>query len=125
MKVAKFRSYALLAVALLWAITPTMACVLPGATPTPAERACCHHMAEHCGGAMMPASHSCCQSPTHRNSALKQGQAAPPLRQILRALVPAAVPSLPLPTFAPGVHFSLLHSPPPEPSPGDSSVLRI
>jgi len=59
MRVTRIRAFALLAIALLWAVTPAMACVLPGATMTPAERECCHHMAEQCGSSMMPASHSC------------------------------------------------------------------
>jgi hypothetical protein len=71
MKVTRTRAFALLTVAVLWAITPAMACVLPGATMTPAERECCHQMAEQCGSSMMPASHSCCkaQGPNkHRSS---------------------------------------------------------
>jgi len=49
MRLTRTRAFALLTIALLWAITPAMACVLPGATMTPTERECCHHMAEQCG----------------------------------------------------------------------------
>jgi len=28
---------------LLWAVTPALACLLPGVVQTEAERACCHH----------------------------------------------------------------------------------
>jgi RsiW-degrading membrane proteinase PrsW (M82 family) len=107
MTVTKTRAFALLTIALLWAITPAMACVLPGATMTPAERECCHHMAEQCGSSMMPASHSCCKAQGPTNTVLPQA--------LLGALTAVAV----------RFHLSFLHAPPPEPSPGYNSVLRI
>ena len=47
----------------LWA-TPLVACMLPDALLTDAERECCATMAGQCGGTAMPESHSCCQMTT-------------------------------------------------------------
>jgi hypothetical protein len=49
------------ALVLLVSAAPTMACLVPSATLTAAERACCKQMADQCGGAEMTSSHSCCQ----------------------------------------------------------------
>ena len=55
------RQFALIVAVLLPLVTPAMACVLPGAHLTPAERACCKQMASQCGHMQMPVSHGCCQ----------------------------------------------------------------
>src|SRR5436190_14630589 len=47
--------------ALLLAAVPAMACTVPGATMTAAERDCCKRMAERCGHSEMAKSHGCCQ----------------------------------------------------------------
>lgn len=39
-----------------------MACFLPDAQMTQAEKECCRHMAEQCGKMEMPSSHSCCET---------------------------------------------------------------
>jgi len=81
MRVTRIRAFALLTIALLWAVTPAMACgVLRGATMTSAERECCHHMAEQCGSSMMPASHSCCKAQGPTNTVLPQALTAGPVR---------------------------------------------
>src|SRR6266704_2344921 len=49
------------ALALLLFASPTMACLLPNAELTAAEKACCRQMAHQCDRAGMPKSHSCCQ----------------------------------------------------------------
>ncbi len=49
------------AIAALLFTAPSMACLLPIGEMTRAERECCEHMAEQCGGVAMPSSHSCCQ----------------------------------------------------------------
>src|SRR6266705_895979 len=54
--------------ALVLAALPAMACTVPGATMTAAERDCCKRMAEQCGHSGMAKSHGCCQpqvSPNH------------------------------------------------------------
>src|SRR5947209_18704241 len=88
MRLTRTRAFVLLTIALFWAITPAMACVLPGATMTPAERECCHHMAEQCGSSMMPASHSCCKTQGPTNTVLPQAQAAGPVRPLTIAVIP-------------------------------------
>jgi len=49
------------ALALVLTALPVVACVLPGAEMTAAERECCKRMAEQCGDMGMPKSHPCCQ----------------------------------------------------------------
>ena len=125
MKVTRTRAFALLAITLLWAVTPAVACVLPGATMTPAERECCHHMAEQCGSSMMPASHSCCKAQGPTNTVLPQALAAGPVRPLTIAVIPPVASLAALPAVTVRSHLSFLHDPPPEPSPGCNSVLRI
>jgi hypothetical protein len=48
--------------AVLFAALPVMACAVPAAAMTPAERDCCKKMAEQCGDMGMAKSHPCCQS---------------------------------------------------------------
>jgi hypothetical protein len=47
--------------AMLLAVLPVAACVLPGAGMTSAERECCNKMAEQCGDMGMAKSHPCCK----------------------------------------------------------------
>jgi hypothetical protein len=47
--------------AMLLAVLPVAACVLPGAGMTSAERECCKKMAEQCGDMGMAKSHPCCK----------------------------------------------------------------
>ena len=55
------RQFALI-LAILWPLlAPAMACALPNAHLSPAERACCKQMKNECGSMGMPASHGCCQ----------------------------------------------------------------
>jgi hypothetical protein len=124
-RVNRIRTAVVLGAVLLWAATPTMACLLPGFAPTPAERECCHHMTEHCGQSAMPASHACCRAPAQSEPAVLQGQANLPLRNVIVA-VPATI-QVPWPAF---VATSLrcqgfLESPPGPPPSCSSSVLRI
>jgi cytochrome c556 len=51
-----------LALAVLFAALPVMACAVPNAEMTPAERECCKKMARQCGDMGMAKSHPCCQS---------------------------------------------------------------
>jgi len=124
MRVTRIRAFALLTIALLWAITPAMACVLPGATMTPAEQECCHRMAELCGSSMMPASHACCKAQGPTNTVLPQVQAGP-VRPLTIAVIPPVASLGALASVTVRCHLSFLHAPPPEPSPGCNSILRI
>ena len=74
---------------------------------------------------MMPASHSCCKAQGPTNTVLPQAQAAGPIRPLTIAVIP---PVASLGTLTPVTirfHLSFLHAPPPEPSSGYNSVLRI
>jgi hypothetical protein len=50
------------ALAALFAAMPVMACAVPNAAMTSAERECCEKMARQCGDMGMAKSHPCCQS---------------------------------------------------------------
>jgi hypothetical protein len=50
-----------LALAILFAALPVMACALPNVAMTAAERECCKRMAGQCGDMGMAKSHPCCQ----------------------------------------------------------------
>src|ERR1700724_2449314 len=56
------RRVGVLALAVLFAALPVMACAVPSAAMTPVERECCKKMAERCGHASMAKSHSCCET---------------------------------------------------------------
>lgn len=125
MKVNRIRTTVVLGAVLLWAVTPAMACLWPGFAPTPAERACCHHMTEHCGQSAMPASHTCCQAPIYPETVVVQGGANLPLKNAIAA-VPAKVQvSLPDLLAAPEASHAFSESPPGQPPSCSSSVLRI
>jgi len=53
--------------ALLLAALPAMACAIPGAVMTAAERDCCKRMANQCGHSGMAKSHGCCEIQTAPN----------------------------------------------------------
>lgn len=48
--------------AFYWTAAPLLACAIPGRAMTAQERECCKHMAEMCGSAQMPQSHTCCKT---------------------------------------------------------------
>ena len=121
--VSRVRALVLVSIVLLWVAAPAVACVLPGVTLAPAERECCHHMAQPCGQTAMPASHSCCQA-QGRHSALKQASVWIPNRRVTIA-VTAIQATLALPVMARSLLAIDLHSPPPNPQSLSFSVLRI
>jgi hypothetical protein len=82
-------------------------------------------MAEQCGSSMMPASHSCCTAQGPTNNVLPQAQAAGPVRPLTIAVMPPVASLGALPAVPVRCHLSFLHAPPPEPSPGYNSVLKI
>jgi hypothetical protein len=55
------RRVGVFALAVLFAALPVMACAVPNAAMTAAERECCKKMAEQCGDMGMTISHRCCQ----------------------------------------------------------------
>lgn len=121
--VTRVRAALLLSVVLMWVATPAIACVLPGISLTPAERECCHHMAEQCGQAAMPATHSCCQTKSHHSDAPPQVTASVPTRHLTIAVAVQPIPVLPIADSSRIAVY--LHSPPLDPQPSSISVLRI
>jgi len=101
---------------------PAMACLIPGAEMTEAERECCKHMAQQCGSMNMPSSHSCCQKEVSRPTSMLGATFA---QLIAPTLSGAVVGELPQPHIV-ASEFSLFElRPPPESPPGTSSILRI
>src|SRR5260370_39683860 len=87
-----------IAVALLvifWTAAPLLACVIPDRAMTAPERECCKHMAQMCGSANMPQSHSCCKTEVRPGTTMvvTHNQQACPGLQIVAALpVPTSPP---------------------------------
>jgi hypothetical protein len=110
-------------IAVLWAVTPAIACLVPMRQMTPAEHECCRKMAQQCGSSMMPSSHSCCQG-HQRDTAVSPIPTYPPNRSSALAIVsPSSVVLVDSALTSP---LSLAReAPPPESSAGCRSVLRI
>jgi hypothetical protein len=100
-----------------------MACTLPSALLTPAERACCRQMASQCGDTQMPSSHSCCKSvvPGGQRALAKTPPQAVYQAQFL-SLVTVVLSHFPQSTSLPFLAIS--HSPPEAP-PSSPFILRI
>ncbi len=116
--------WAALLVAMAWAVTPTMACLMPGVEMTAADHDCCQKMAAMCGGThRMPMSHSCCKA------SKPQGQV--PLATKVKTLPGAGIaiadrlPVLLAAAASPSSTFAPATDSPPESPPGCSLVLRI
>jgi hypothetical protein len=114
---------------LILLVTPIMACLIPAASMTAAERDCCKRMAQECGKAGMPQSHSCCLTtsvPDHF-AAIKSSSDVNALHVTLAvtyALDHAfRIPEL-VDFFGSGPWAADSHSPPISP-PASISVLRI
>jgi hypothetical protein len=114
-----------LAVALLWAATPAVACFLPSPELTAAEKECCHQMGGECGNSAMPSSHSCCKAPAQHDTVVTQAVGFSLLRHGALALSPSTVSLVSFSAETPLSRISFIHAPPPEPSPGSSPILRI
>lgn len=123
MKVSRAGALTMTFVAVLWAVTPAIACLVPMQQLTPAERECCRKMAQQCGSSAMPSSHSCCQG-HQRDTNVSPVPTYASTRPFSVAIVPKT--SIILIDFAATLPLSpALEAPPPESSPGSSSVLRI
>jgi hypothetical protein len=123
MYVSRKGALTMLVVTVLWAVTPAIACMIPIRPMTQAEHECCKKMAQQCGSSSMSSSHSCCQG-HERDTAVSAVPTYSPTRPFDVAIVPqtaalliASEPILP--------SVAALEAPPPEASPGCSSVLRI
>ena len=104
--------------------SPLMACMVPGETFTESERECCRHMAEHCGSAMMPDSHSCCKvTVRHSDSYLANSRFNAGIAYSVTTHVTGMDVWAPA-TFSQAQLFMQAHSPPESP-PETLSILRI
>jgi hypothetical protein len=124
MQVSRTGALTMTLVTVLWAVTPTVACFLPMPAMSAAERECCHKMAHQCGSAVMPASHSCCQTSHQRDSVISPALTYSPARHFNMVVVPRSA-FVPIHSASVSRHFLASEAPPPEPSPGCSSILRI
>ncbi len=107
---------------LVWSLVPAMACTLPDAQMTPAERACCVQMQRNCGGMDTPASHPCCQKQvrTEQNAVVQKVQRA--AHPIVMQIAPGA--QMAIPVSLPRGRRTLNVSPPLSP-PSTVTILRI
>lgn len=117
-----FRQIGAVLIALSFLGVPALACLLPDAQLTAEERECCKHMAEMCGSAGMPASHSCC-APAARavNHALPSGTICVSAPVVSTVALPAPAPSL----SELRTRLSSLAESPPGSPPDTTLVLRI
>jgi len=108
----------------LWA-TPLVACMLPDALLTEAERDCCSTMADQCGGTAMSESHSCCKMTVREiDPYLANSRFVPAHVQPAATLFDTA-DSVPSPeTFTSMTLWAHTHSPPISP-PATVAILRI
>src|SRR5215469_6542145 len=122
--VTRVGAFTMLLSTVLWAVTPALACLLPGEQMTTSEQECCQKMAGQCGSTMMPSSHTCCQhhGQDEASVTLVAKYSAP--RHITVALLPQAV-LMPNCSASISGHSLELSAPQPEASPGCSSILRI
>lgn len=106
--------------AFLWTATPLLACIMPDPAMSAAERECCKHMAQMCGAANMPQSHSCCKKEVRSITmvATNDQQSLPHMR-----VVAVVAPSVEL-QFSGSPYESKNHLPPGECLP-EPTVLRI
>src|SRR5690349_6426730 len=110
-------------IAVLWAVTPAIACLVPMHQTTLAEHECCLKMAQQCGSSVMPSSHSCCQG-HQRDTAVSPVPTYPPNRPFALAIAPPST-IVPVDSALTLPLSPALEAPPPTSSPGDTSVLRI
>src|SRR5215469_4094610 len=113
---------------LLLLAMPIMACLIPAASMTAAERDCCKRMAGDCGMAGMSHSHPCCQTttvPAHF-AAIKSSSDVNSIQLVL-AFTYALHQTFISPTLQepdPTPWAADIHSPPTSP-PASISILRI
>jgi hypothetical protein len=123
MRVSKAGALTMTFIAVLWAVTPAIACLVPVRQMTPAEHACCLKMAQLCGSSAMPSSHSCCQG-HQRSSAVSPVPSYSPNRHLgLTIVVPTSVVLINSALTSP--LSEAMEAPPPVSSPGSISILRI
>ena len=123
MHVSRASALTMLAIAVLWAATPAIACLVPTHQMTKAEHDCCLKMAQECGSSMMPSSHSCCQG-HQREAAVSPVATYSPTRPFDVVIVPQ-ISILLISSPSVSLNVPALEAPPPKSSPSCSSILRI
>lgn len=123
MRMSRTGALTMLVITVLWAATPAIACLVPMRAMTQAERDCCLNMAQECGSSVMPSSHSCCRGRRH-DTIVTPVSTYSPVRPFDVAIIPqTAIPLVAKTSLFTGV--PAFETPPPESSPGCSSILRI
>jgi hypothetical protein len=123
MHVSRAGALMVLAITVLWAATPAIACLVPMHKMTKAEHDCCMKMPQECGSSVMPSSHSCCQG-HQRDTAVSPVPTYPPNRPFALAITPAST-VVPVDSALALPLSPALEAPPPTSSPGGTSGLRI
>lgn len=108
-------------IALSWSAAPLLACIVPERAMTPQERECCKHMADMCGSAKMPQSHTCCKTEVRSeiSAVVKFDPQSSPNQHVL-----ALVTLVTSPQRNETIELKKHHRPPGEFLP-DTTVLRI
>ncbi|HET7873176.1 MAG TPA: hypothetical protein VFL42_11735 [Terriglobales bacterium] len=118
-----FRKPVCVLVAILVVAPPLLACALPGMRLNAEEMACCRHMADQCGDASMPESHSCCKKKISAQAGAFQIKQRDPVSVDVVGQVPGPdIFVAPIVDAKAPAHGVLVFS---ESPPGHSSVLRI
>ena len=107
--------------ALYWAAAPLLACMVPERAMTVQEHECCKHMAEMCGSAHMPQSHSCCKTEVRSGYTMVATSDQQPV-PVLNIVALVSIPVTPQTDHKAGVVTD--HHPPGEFLP-EITVLRI
>jgi hypothetical protein len=124
MEMNRAGTFGMALIMVLWAVTPALACLLPGQEMTTAEQECCQKMAGQCGSAMMPSSHTCCQHADEGETSVSPVAKYSAPRHFTVVVLPLAVVT-PICSSSILGHSLELSAPQPEASPGCSSILRI
>lgn len=122
---AKAGALTMVLVTVMWTVTPALLCLLPGEQMTAAEHECCEKMAQQCGSALMPSSHTCCQHPDQSTTGVKAAASYSPTRYADLAIIPQIAEVVLPDSTAAGGEFSHIKAHFSETPPGCSSVLRI
>jgi hypothetical protein len=120
--VALLRTLAIVLLAVVVTGVPTLACFVPDAQLTAEERECCRQMADKCGAAGMPSSHSCCKTVLRgsEDASIADHGSKAPVVDVL-----GFVPALLQPADSPFPATAYLTPSPPGSLPSATSVLRI
>src|SRR5215469_10383274 len=111
--VTRVGAFTMLLSTVLWAVTPALACLLPGEQMTTAEQECCQKMAGQCGSTMMPSSHTCCQHADERETSVSPVAKYSAPRHFAVVVLPQAV-LMPICSASISGHSLELSAPQPE-----------